>query len=182
MTSLDDIAMHIEIRQALARYSQGVDHGDLELAKSAYWPEGTDHHGGTWNGNGHEYVTQLIERDEQRRENGFPAPGGMHHLTTILVRRDDDTHATVQTYFVVYQPHDTDGTYHLGLVVGRYLDRFERRGEEWRILARDVVNDFTRMDIPGPIWPRASWQEGEFLPGAFGSADPGVQRLSPFLL
>ena len=170
--------MHIEIRQALGRYSQGVDHGDLELAKSAYWPEATDHHGGTWNGNGHEYVTQLIARDEQRRASGFPAPGGMHHLTTILVRRDDEDHATVQTYFVVYQPHDTAGEYRLALIVGRYLDTFERRGGEWRILAREVVNDFSRIEVPGPIWPRASWQEGGFLPGGFGAEDPGVQRLS----
>jgi hypothetical protein len=169
-----DVSMHLQIRDALARYSHGVDHGDLELAKSAYWPEANDHHGGTWNANGHDYVTQLIGRDEERRRNGFPSVGGMHHLTTTLVTRTSEHTARAQTYFIVFQPHDSDREYHVGLVVGRYLDVFEERDGEWRILAREVVNDFTRMDVGGEIWPRASWQSGGFLPGGFGATDPGV--------
>jgi SnoaL-like domain len=173
--NLDDIGMHLEIRQALARYSHGVDHGDLELARSAYWPEATDQHGGIWNGNGIEFVTQLIARNVESRANGFPAVGPLHHLTTTLVQRTGDDQAKVQTYFIVCGNHGTDGVAHFGLVVGRYLDRFERRGDEWRIIARVVINDFTRHDVPGDIWPLASWQAGGFPGGGYGRSDPGVR-------
>jgi hypothetical protein len=175
----DDLKMHIEIRQALARYCHGVDHGNAEMARSAYWPEGTDAHGSRWDGNGHEFVTELVEQGNARRAEGFPGPGSMHHLTTILVQRTDDDHALVQSYFIVYNPHASQGDYQLALVVGRYLDRFERRNGEWKILVRETVNDFSRADVPGGIWPSASWQEGGFLAGGFGAADPGVQAFSP---
>jgi hypothetical protein len=172
----DDLMMHIEIRQALARYCQWVDHGDLAMAQSAYWPEATDHHGAMWSGNGQEYVKHLIERDLDRRAQGFPAPGGMHNLTTTLIQRIDQDHAAVQSYFIVFQPHNSQGEYQVALVVGRYLDQFERRDGEWRILAREVVNDYSRVDVPGPVWPSASWQQGGFIAGSFGPDDPGVQR------
>lgn len=171
---LDDISMHLEIQQALARYCHGVDHGDLELARSAYWPEAPDQHGAHWNDKGVDYVTYLIDRDIERRKDGFPDVGGTHHLTTTLIQRTGDDSAKVQSYFIVFQPHDSDGEHHVGLVVGRYLDEFERRGDEWRILARTVVNDYSRFDIMGDIWPSASWQKGGFPPGGFADSDPGV--------
>jgi hypothetical protein len=173
----EDVKMHIEIRQALARYCHGVDHGDLEMARSAYWPEGTDAHGLRWDGNGHEFVTDLDQIQNQRRADGFSGPGSMHHLTTILVKRTDADHALVQSYFIVYNPHTSRGKYQLALVVGRYLDRFERRDEEWKILTRETINDFSRLDVPGAIWPSASWQEGGFRAGGYGQTDPGVQAL-----
>jgi hypothetical protein len=173
--NLDDLNMHLEVGQALARYSHGVDHGDLELAKSAYWPEATDHHGGMWDGNGIEFVTQLIAGHQESRASGHPAVGPLHHLTTTLVRRTGADEAKVQTYFIVCGAHEMGGDEHLGLVVGRYLDRFERRGDEWRIIDRVVVNDYTRHDVPGDVWAVASWQAGGFPGGGYGRSDPGVQ-------
>jgi hypothetical protein len=32
------------------------------------------------------------------------------------------------------------------LAAGRYLDTFEKRDGAWKILQRDVVRDFTRID------------------------------------
>ncbi len=34
-----------QIRRAVARYAHGVDRLDVEVMKSAYWPDATDDHG-----------------------------------------------------------------------------------------------------------------------------------------
>src|SRR4051794_29466763 len=123
--NIDDISMHLEIGQALSRYCHGCDHGDLELGQSAYWPEATDQHGNAWNGNGPDFMTSMQNGQEAARADGFPAVGGMHNLTTTLIERISPTHAKVQSYFVVWQPYLNDGQYHVGQMVGRYLDVFE---------------------------------------------------------
>lgn len=159
-----DAADHEAIRQVLYRYARGVDRGDLDLLLSVYHPEATDHHG-RFDGPGHEYAARLVGAEE-----GLTRTGN-HHLTNVLIELDGDR-AQVETYFLAYHPHSDDGTDALGVTSGRYLDVFEKRAGEWRILRRRVVNDWTRADVPGPIWPRASAEHGGFLPGGRGSADP----------
>ncbi|HBF89936.1 MAG TPA: hypothetical protein DDX09_02110, partial [Hyphomonas atlantica] len=33
------------IRDCLFRYARGIDRADEAMLRSAYWPDGTDHHG-----------------------------------------------------------------------------------------------------------------------------------------
>jgi hypothetical protein len=55
------------------------------------------------------------------------------------------------------------------LVSGRYLDRFERRNDEWRIAERLVVHD----------WFRESADTGDWSKGPFGWADLELGRAAP---
>ena len=149
-----------EIRQLLYRYARGVDRSDVDLLRSVYAPAGTDHHG-LFDGPGRDYADRLVAAEADA------ARVGNHHLTNMLIEVEGDT-ARAETYFLAVHPHEDDGTERLGVTSGRYLDSLVR----WTILRREVVNDWTRLDWPGELWPRASWQTGGFLRGAKGAADP----------
>jgi hypothetical protein len=59
-----------------------------------------------------------------------------------------DTHVWiwwVQSYFQALQrAPDDHGVLRDLFLAGRYVDRFEKRGDEWRIAARRVVYDWVR--------------------------------------
>jgi hypothetical protein len=54
-------------------------------------------------------------------------------------------------------------------VAGRYLDRFERRRDEWRITERMVVHD----------WFRESGDTGDWSKGPFGMTGLTLGAVSP---
>jgi hypothetical protein len=174
----DDVAMHLEIGQVLARYCHAVDHGDLERAISVYWPEAVDHHGAHWDGNGQEYMRDMITRFADMTGGAPGATGCMHHITTTLIDRIGPDDARVQTYFSAYVPHTVEGAARLALILGRYLDHFQRRAGEWRIIERTVVNDFTRDNVGEGVYAAGSWQAGGYPAGGFGASDPGVAFLA----
>lgn len=135
------------ILDVLARYCRGVDRCDAETLKSAYWPDALDDHG-TFNGNAMEFVDGLV-----------PALRGMdrtmHAISNMLIELTGET-ATAETYCHAYHEFsDPDGGKVEMVVGGRYLDRFEKRGGEWRIAHRLYVMDWNRN---GPS--TAEWEAG----------------------
>ncbi|MCG8443112.1 MAG: nuclear transport factor 2 family protein, partial [Caulobacterales bacterium] len=63
-----------------------------------------------------------------------------------------------------------EGAPHVFWYGGRYVDRLEKRGKEWKIAHRQVVMDWNQNEISTAIW-----DEGMFktltLRGARGPAD-----------
>jgi hypothetical protein len=163
--TIDDVCAHIEIRQALTRYCRGVDRGDGELIKSAFWPDALDQHGG-FRGLGWELAERLHYDGRE------PEDSGQHHVTNVYIDLDGG-HARVESYVLAFHPYfDEAGGVRMGIFAGRYNDLFECREGEWRIAARKVINDWTRDDVPGDIWARGSWQQGSYPRGVKGSSDP----------
>lgn len=147
---LQDVIDKQAIYEVLVRYSHGVDRCDLEMLKSAYWPDGTDDHG-TFSGNAMEFCETLI-----------PALQGMdstmHNIGSHLIELRGEE-AKVQSYCVAYHqfaaPGD-DGQVEM-VVGGRYLDRMTKRGDEWRIQDRVYVMDWNRngastMSLEGDLY------------------------------
>jgi 3-phenylpropionate/cinnamic acid dioxygenase small subunit len=174
----EEIEMRLAIEDLLTRYCHAVDNGDLEMALGVYWPDGTDRHGDHWNGSGQEYMRDLIGRFGAALPPGSGRRACVHQLTNVLVIRVGADEARVQSSFTAYVPHDREGTPRLAMIIGRFLDRVERRGYEWRIRERTVLNDFSVDDIGGEIYAPGSWQSGGYPAGAFGAADPGVAFLA----
>ena len=145
-----------EIEKVLATYCRAIDRCDLELLKSVYHPEATDDHG-TFCGNAQEFAEFIIPTLRQ------VILDGMHTVTHTLIEVDGDF-ATSEAYYWAYQlchggeeavapyfgpsyaervkqeglldiPHD----YYCG---GRYIDLFERRDGEWKILRRKITNEW----------------------------------------
>jgi hypothetical protein len=138
------------IRDVLARYARGVDRRDWNLIRAAFHPDARDDHG-AYRGD----VEGLIKWVERRHAS---IDQSMHFLGNCLVEFADDDRALVETCYVAFlrlgpdahesrrmllgdasEAGDTDLA-----VLGRYIDRFERRDGDWRIARRINVYEGTR--------------------------------------
>jgi hypothetical protein len=129
------------IRNVAKRYCRGVDRLDEELMKSAYWPEATDDHG-VFVGNAMEFSEICMVSHLKWRSTG-------HCIFNHYIELDDDgEHAHGEAYNITYlfqKDEDILDTWY-----GRYLDVYEKRGDEWRIIERTCVNEGTTSE---PITP-----------------------------
>jgi hypothetical protein len=139
------------IRDCLYRYSRGVDRQDVEMLRSAYWPGAIDHHTG-FTGTVEEFIEWALPRLAAMEQN-------MHMIGNVFIRIEGST-ARVESYLwsVSVLPGDDPRQV---LVCGRYLDRFEKRQDEWRIAERFVVHD----------WFNEGPAEHDWHVGPFGIAD-----------
>jgi hypothetical protein len=163
-TQLSDIQ---NIREAAQRYCRGVDRLDAELMKSAYWPEATDDHGvfvgnamdfadlcmvshGRWRSTSHCIFNHHIELDRD----GSEARGEIYNVA-YLFQKDAPV---LDTWF------------------GRYLDVYEKRGDEWRIIERVCVHEGTTTEsIDAMAIDAHSFRQGDFdRPSSGRPLGPGV--------
>jgi SnoaL-like domain len=151
------------IREAARRYCRGVDRLDRDLMRSAYWPDGTDHHGG-FGGNAWDFVDfvmashtrwwstmhNIFNHSVGLDPGGTSARGEVYNITTMF--RDSRQGPVVDTWY------------------GRYLDRYQAREGEWRILERVCVHEATTVQ---PITATMPLDASEFRPGSFDRPSAG---------
>jgi hypothetical protein len=126
------------ISDAILRFARGADRSDLDLMRSAYWPDATDDHG-NFSGNALEFTAFAVDVLKRFRAT-------MHFITNTAVTFPGDGQAHAESYFYAYHEHLPEpgvGPTMVTLVGGRYIDRFEERHGEWRILARVVTMDWS---------------------------------------
>lgn len=148
---LSDIEM---IRDAARRYCRGVDRLDPHEMKRAYWPDATDDHG-TFVGNAWEFVEHCMVGHLRWHSTS-------HCIFNHTIELDDDgVHARGEIYNVSYlllKEEDILETWH-----GRYLDVYEKRDDEWRILERVCVHEFSTREAASPMQIDASrFRQGDF--------------------
>lgn len=141
-THADERADREAIVDCLHRLSRGQDRLDDELILSAYHPDAMDYHG-KFQGSPQEFVEWLRESHATRTTNQL-------FLSNFTIDLDGDT-AHVETYFMV--PIRRDGSPNVNYTCGRYIDRFDRRGGEWRIAVRVVVTESVGQATAVPIDP-----------------------------
>lgn len=127
-----------QIVDVLARVSRGVDRLDRELILSGYHPDAIDSHG-MFVGSREAFADWVIER-----HSGFITQC-MHFLGQLNMVLDGDK-ASVESNVVVFYRHLRDGVEHDMLSPGRYLDRFECRDGEWKIVERLAMHEKDRLD------------------------------------
>ena len=143
----DELADREAIRDVLYRYSRGIDRCDMDMLRSAYWPDAIDNHTG-FVGDTEEFIAWAQPKLEAMEQN-------IHMIGNILIRLDGDK-ANVESYLWSVSVVAAE-TRRATFVCGRYLDRFERRNDEWRIAHRLVVHDwFVDNAVPG------DWMIGPF--------------------
>jgi hypothetical protein len=131
------------IRECMNRYCRGIDRQDETALRSAYWPDATDRHG-PYQGSATGFIDWALKKlaaDSER---------SIHNITNMSITLAG-TQAGVETYFLALQrDRDAQGIAREVFLAGRYVDRFEKRGGEWRIAARTVVYDWLRhLGAPG---------------------------------
>jgi hypothetical protein len=144
--AIDELIAKQAIYEVLCRYCRGIDRCDADMLKSAYWPDATDTHG-TFNGNAHDFADYMT--DSMRK--GMTR--SMQKIGNVLIELDPDgRHARGETYVVAYlQTEDESGRRDL-IIGGRYLDRFECRDDEWRILDRVYTLDWNQNVCSTDEW------------------------------
>jgi hypothetical protein len=143
-----------DIRNATLRYSRGVDRLDAELMKSAYWPDAIDHHG-EFKGSAHEFAEQCMPVHA-------PHAWTMHSVYNHTIELDaDGIHASGELYNVTHVGFAD--TQEILAWYGRYLDRYEKRGDEWRIIERVCVRTGDQMMPAPPVdADTSSFRDGNF--------------------
>ena len=138
-----------DIFDVLKRYTRGADRHDKDLVRGAFWPEATISFG-----------TQMTRDQyvdwEEKELAGYAAH--QHHITGQTFDIEGDT-AHVESYVVYFlvprdRGADTAGAATMGkantkektrLGSGRYIERWERRNGDWKILVREYVEDLALL-------------------------------------
>ncbi|AYY57528.1 nuclear transport factor 2 family protein [Burkholderia multivorans] len=139
-----------QIRDVMLRYARGVDRRDWERVRSAFFEDCHDDHA-DFKGTRDAFIAWVRERHD--------APSlltSTHFLGNCLVEFTSDSVAAVETYFVARLELAPQASEHRSMldakhadsahnsrvqVFGRYVDRFEKRNDEWRIARRRTVFD-----------------------------------------
>jgi hypothetical protein len=165
--ALRHVLDRIAIEDCLHRYCHAVDRCDAELLRAVYWPDGTDDHV-FWSGNAMDFVDFCIPILKSRGQS-------LHAISNIMMRFSGDAEARVQCYYdAIERVIRKDGSANDVTFVGRYLDRFEKREGEWKILARKVVIDSWRIYDDACDWDRGIFGT-KFTPGQRGQDDPSAE-------
>jgi ketosteroid isomerase-like protein len=139
------VAAKLAITEALTRYCRGIDRCDIDALKSSFWPDAVANYGQA-DQNAWEWGEATLKalRTMERTQ---------HAISNILIDvAASGDRATGETYCRAYHEVKTDGGVVELMVGGRYLDRFEKRGREWRIARRDYVMDFNQNGPSTSEW------------------------------
>ena len=135
-----------EIKNSLQNYCRGVDRRDFDLVRAVYHEDAVDEHG-PYNGNIDGLIAWMTCRHQGVSQS-------MHLIANCMIDWVNENIANVETYCVTYQrlsKEHPSSVSDVGLTVGgigqqtqvrcRYLDRFENRGDGWKIAHRMVAYD-----------------------------------------
>ena len=143
---LDDLLNREKIRDCIVRLARGEDRPDAKLISASYWSDSTIDHG-VFSGSSNEDLAWVVP--------GSPMiPVTQHSLAQSAIELESDT-ALVETYVTAYHRvamADEDRDAVLG---GRYLDRMEKRGDEWRIAQRTMLYDWYQI-----VGASVDWSQG----------------------
>ena len=155
--SSERLADRAQIQDAMYRWCRAVDRLDVEGIRGVFHPDAIDYHGPFVGG-----VDALIAWLTNRHRG---IPFSMHLVSNILIEFAGPDSALVETYIFATLRYSAEGKAALAAFTGgvaggegsttdsfswaRYIDRFERRGGEWRIARRTVAFDSSLMtDVP----------------------------------
>jgi hypothetical protein len=136
---LDRIALH----DLVMRYCRGADRRDFALVRACYHDDAIDDHGAMFKGTADEFVAWLPEITSHWSLT-------RHAISNSLFVIDGDR-AEGEHYVEAW--HRTHGPEpKLFVALGRYLDKYERRGGLWKFTYRSLVFDHGQIvpvDLPG---------------------------------
>jgi len=120
------------ILDCLKRYTRGADRHDVELIKSAFWPDAIISYGrpitveefATWANSLH--AAKFVQNQHHVTGQTVDIQGNIAHVESYVV------------YFLLSND-STTGTNTIGS--GRYVEQYEKRNGEWRIKIREYIPD-----------------------------------------
>ncbi|MEM1021664.1 MAG: nuclear transport factor 2 family protein [Pseudomonadota bacterium] len=143
--SVESLADRERIKAVIYTYCQGVDRCQWDKVRDCF-TDSAHHDHGTFAGDNDAFITFAAEVLEQMDST-------LHHIGNILIDLDGES-ATSEASFVAYHKMRKGADGPLGLieadtdwiVAGRYCDRWQKTGEDWHIVERRAVHDWTRTE------------------------------------
>jgi hypothetical protein len=166
-----------EITELLYRRARAGDRRDVELALACYHPGAIETHEG-FDGPAAEFIA---DRSMIAPTSTAPITGLWHLITNIVICLHGER-ADVESYHLAVVSRVEDGHETQSHIGGRYLDQVAYLDGRWAIEHRNVVFDWSRVDIDSATyWDLIGLDESKLLRGDFGAADPlysvlGVDR------
>jgi hypothetical protein len=140
---LAELAAREAIRQQLHNYCRAMDRRDDPLGYAVWHEDGTADYGAAiYQGSGRGFVDQVSRSHLRRAVHS-------HQIATVGIDVRGDVAAS-EAYATVRLRTAVGGGFTEELYVGRYLDRWSRRGGRWAIDHRLWVLDFEERDRPVP--------------------------------
>ncbi|WP_144096515.1 nuclear transport factor 2 family protein [Croceicoccus sediminis] len=180
-----------DVGDVLTRYCRALDRADLALMETVYWPDGEDIHG-IYSGRASEFVPFIISEitkyftmgthcllNVDIEVDGDRASSESYLYSACRVRNGIAEDMLGSSYFGQLAGTGLDAGHEMFVMAGRYLDRFERRDGEWRILRRMVVTDWNASHPSNQILDQGMSQTLRPI-GEWGKGDP-VYALSGYL-
>jgi hypothetical protein len=122
-----------QIRECLVRLARGEDRRNAALITASYWPDSVSDYG-VFKGNFDEYLAWVVPGAEAIKNT-------QHVLGQSYIELEGDK-AKVETQVVSYHRVDMGAGDRDTCIGGRYLDRMQKRGGEWRIAERLMLYDW----------------------------------------
>ncbi len=132
---VEELEARVAIEDCLKRFARAVDRQDWALARTLYHDDAFDDHG-FFKGPPDAFLAHIAGLHAEQEHS-------MHFNTNVLIEFGAADRALVETYVLVLQRFRSGER---KTASARYLDRFEKRGGEWRVAHRtlvfgDVVSD-----------------------------------------
>jgi hypothetical protein len=126
-----------KIRDCVARLARGEDRRDAALIKRCFWPD-SEFDYAMYKGSFDEYLAWVVPGAEA-------ITNTQHIIAQTVIELDGDTgraESHVVSYHRVDMGEGAGGGERDTCIGGRYLDRMEKRGGEWRIAHRTMLYDW----------------------------------------
>ncbi len=176
MTEVDELAqLKRDVQYLLDRraiedvvhtHARGHDRFDVDLLTAAYHPDGIDEHGAGAINKGSDYAEWA---------NAIHAGGSqlhLHNITTHSCELDGDI-AHAESYVLVGLLNP-DGK-SVRFINGRYIDRLEKRGGQWKIALRRCTVDLL-LAGDASILEMPQFKAGGYIKGERSTDDVSYQR------
>jgi hypothetical protein len=133
-TPIESMLDREQIRCSIAQLARGEDRRDAALISASYWPDSvTDY--GVFKGSFDDYLAWVVPGADA-------ITNTQHHVGQSHIELDGNR-AMVETQVISYHRIDYgEGDEHDTVIGGRYLDAFEKRGDDWRIASRTMLYDW----------------------------------------
>ena len=124
-----------DIEALMCTYMRSLDRRLFDELRQIFHDDSVVDVGGLFNGTGSQYAVHA--------SNFLAACESTHHQLGQMSIRLDGLVATGESYFTAYHKIVGNGVASDLIVAGRYKDKFENRGNGWRISSRIIVTDWS---------------------------------------
>lgn len=112
---------------------------DRPMARKVWWEEGTADYDGIFEGTGHGFIDWVWKAHAEMERHS-------HQITNTIIEVDgNEATSEASVTVVLWTKPDAEGNQSELVGRGRYLDRWEKRGDVWAILHRLHLLDLSTV-------------------------------------